>query len=57
MKHWNFSTLDCKRSDTASFYIFIILLEILLLRIKYNTNLTFIKFEVPDYDDMDGGNL
>ena len=33
------------------------MLEILLLRIKHDKNLTFIKFKVPYYDDMDGSKL
>ena len=45
------------QGDTASTYIFIIVLEILLLQIKHDKDLTFMKFNVPDYDDMDGGNL
>ena len=43
--------------DTASPYIFIIVLEILLLRIKHDLNLKFMKFNVPGFDPMDGGNL
>ena len=46
-----------KQGDIASPYIFIIVLEILLLRIKHDKNLTFLKFNEPGFDDMDGGNL
>jgi hypothetical protein len=35
--------------DTASPYIFIIVLEILLLRLKHDPNLKFLKFEVEGY--------
>ena len=45
------------QGDTASPYIFIIVLEILLLRIKHDPNLKFLKFNVPGFDPMDGGNL
>ena len=45
------------QGDTASPYIFIIVLEILLLRLKHDENLTFIKFEVEGYTDYDGGKL
>ena len=45
------------QGDTGSPYIFIIVLEILLLRIKNDKDLPFLKFSEPDYDDMDGGNL
>ena len=45
------------QGDTASPYIFIIVLEILLLRIKHDKNLTFLKFNVPGFNKMDGGDL
>ena len=45
------------QGDTASPYIFIIVLEILLLRIKHDKNLTFISFEEEGYEKFDGGNL
>ena len=45
------------QGDTASPYIFIIVLEILLLRLKHNKELTFIKFEFEEYTDCDGGKL
>jgi hypothetical protein len=45
------------QGDTASPYIFIIVLEILLLRIKHDPDLKFLKFNVPGFDPMNGGNL
>ena len=45
------------QGDTASPYIFIIVLEILLLRLKHDPNLKFIKFEVAGHTDYDGVNL
>jgi hypothetical protein len=45
------------QGDTASPYLFILVLEILLLRIKHDKNITLIKFETPGYTDMDGGKL
>jgi hypothetical protein len=45
------------QGDKASPYIFIIVLEILLLRIKHDPNLKFLKFNFPGFDPMDGGNL
>ena len=43
--------------DTASPYIFLIVLEILLLRIKHDDKLTFMRFEIPGFENCDGGNL
>ena len=45
------------QGDTASPYIFIIVLEILLLRIKHDKNLTFLKFNIQGYNKMDGGDM
>ena len=45
------------QGDTASPYIFIIVLEILLLRLKHDPNLKFLKFEMEGYTALDGGNL
>ena len=45
------------QGDTASPYIFIIVLEILLLRLKHDPNLKFLKFEVEGHSAYDGGNL
>ena len=45
------------QGDTASPYIFILVLEILLLRIKHDPTLKFLKFNVPGFKPMDGGDL
>ena len=45
------------QGDTASSNIFITVLEILLLQIKHDKDQTFMKFNVPDHEDMDGDNL
>ena len=45
------------QGDTASPYILTLVLEILLLRIKHDPNLKFLKFNVPGFEPMDGGNL
>ena len=45
------------QGDTASPYIFIIVLEILLLRLKHDPDLKFLKFAVEGYTALDGGNL
>ena len=45
------------QGDTASPFIFIIVLEILLLRIRYDPTLIPIKLEIADHKPIDGGNL
>ena len=45
------------QGDTPSPFIFIIVLEILLLRIRYDPTLIPIKLEIADHKPIDGGNL
>ena len=45
------------QGDTASPYLFILVLEILLLRIQMDPNLERIKLEVRNYKPEDGGNI
>jgi hypothetical protein len=45
------------QGDTASPYLFILVLEILLLRIMLDNNITKIKLTHPTYNKEDGGNL
>ena len=45
------------QGDTASPFIFIIVLEILILRIKNDPNLTKIQLNIPNMKDKDGGVL
>ena len=45
------------QGDTASPYLFILVLEILLLRIQLDPNLERMKLEVRNYKPEDGGNL
>ena len=49
--------IDVPQGDTTSPYPFILVLEILLLRIKLNKDLTFLRFEKSGYDDTHGGTL
>ena len=45
--------IDVPQGDTTSPYPFILVLEILLLRIKLNKDLTYLRFD----DDTHGGTL
>ena len=45
------------QGDTASPYLFILVLEILLLRIMLDDNVTKIKLNNPNYNKEDGGDL
>ena len=45
------------QGDTASPYLFILVLEVLLLKIQLDPNLERIKLEVRNYKPEDGGNL
>jgi hypothetical protein len=45
------------QGDTASPYLFILVLEILLLRIMLDDNVTKIKLTQPTYNKEDGGKL
>ena len=45
------------QGDTASPYLFILVLEILLLRIMLDDGVTKVKLNKPNYSKEDGGNL
>ena len=45
------------QGDTASPYLFILVLEILLLRILLDDNVDKIKLSHPNYNKEDGGDL
>ena len=45
------------KHNSSKSYIFIIVLEILLLRLKHDPNLKFLKFEVEDHSAYDKVNL